>query len=111
MTFEEWLEFYSPGTAFTEGEKAPLHAAWLAGAAQRPEEVATRWKTTAKHLPEEGSTVLGCWGIEGPGHMAVVTYSGGNLWHDPEDDEDDYRAPEHWTPLPSSPPQHGGSSK
>ena len=37
MTFEEWLEFYSPGTAFTEGEKAPLHAAWLAGAAQRPE--------------------------------------------------------------------------
>ena len=39
MTFEEWLEFYSPGTAFTEGEKAPLHAAWLAGAAQRPEVV------------------------------------------------------------------------
>ena len=43
MTFEEWLEFYSPGTAFTEGEKAPLHAAWLAGAAQRPEEKPNGW--------------------------------------------------------------------
>lgn len=62
-----------------------------------------KWKSTAKHLPKEGSTVLCCWGIEPPGTMGVATYSGGDLWHEPEDDEDDYRAPEHWMELPPSP--------
>ena len=71
-----------------------------------------KWKSTAKHLPKEGSTVLCCWGIEAPGTMGVATYSGSDHWHEPEDDEDDYRRPEHWMELPASPfAAKGESSK
>ncbi len=62
-----------------------------------------KWKSVAKHQPEEGSTVLAFWGIERPGSFAVVTYARPGLWHDPEDDEDDFREPEWWTELPPSP--------
>ena len=61
------------------------------------------WKATDKHLPKEGDTVLGFWGIEAPGMFGVVTYSAPGHWHEPEDDEDDYRAPQFWMPLPDSP--------
>lgn len=69
-----------------------------------------RWKTTAKHLPEEGTSVL-CWwagGKNGEGTFGVATYSGSDHWHEPEDDEDDYRTPEHWQPLPPQPQSHEG---
>lgn len=61
-----------------------------------------KWKTTSKHLPEEGATVLGWWG-EAPGTFCVATYARPGHWHDPENDEDDYRTPEYWTPLPTPP--------
>lgn len=61
------------------------------------------WKKTTGKLPEEGETVLGFWGIEKPGSFGVVTYARPGLWHDPEDDEDDFRAPEFWMRLPASP--------
>lgn len=70
-----------------------------------------KWKTTAKHLPEEGTTVLGFWGIEPPGSYAVVTYARPGLWHDPDDDEDDFRYPEFWTELPASPFTSEGTAK
>jgi hypothetical protein len=35
--------------------------------------------------------------------MGVATYSGSDQWHEPEDDEDDYRAPEWWRQLPDAP--------
>lgn len=66
-----------------------------------------KWKTTSKHLPEEGATVLCWWGPERPGAYGVATYAGSDRWHEPEDDEDDYRTPEHWQPLPP-PPQYDG---
>ena len=62
-----------------------------------------RWKNAKKHLPDDGATVLGFWGIEKPGSFGVVTYAGNGLWHEPEDDEDDFRAPEFWMVLPDSP--------
>lgn len=62
-----------------------------------------KWKTTSKRKPKEGETVLCCWGIEAPGSMGVATFSGGTLWHEPDDDEDDFREPEFWMELPDSP--------
>ena len=62
-----------------------------------------KWKTTAKKLPEEGATVLCWWGPEQPGTFGVATYQGHDHWHEPEDDEDDYRTPEAWMELPSPP--------
>jgi len=62
-----------------------------------------KWKSTEKHLPEEGDTVLCWWGPEDPGLYGVATYARPEHWHDPEDDEDDYRTPEFWMPLPASP--------
>lgn len=63
------------------------------------------WKSTAKHLPKEGTTVLGWWGPanDDGGCYAVATFARPGHWHDPDDDEDDYRTPEYWMPLPLPP--------
>ena|SRR5690348_2122484 len=47
MTFEEWLEFYSPGAreVFTDGEITPLRAAWDAALAQ-----SEKRRTVAPHV-------------------------------------------------------------
>lgn len=64
-----------------------------------------KWKTTSKTLPPEGSTVLGYWAPGVPGGndcYGVVTYAP-PLWHDPENDEDDFRPPDYWMGLPTPP--------
>jgi hypothetical protein len=62
-----------------------------------------KWKTTNKRRPKEGSIVLGFWGEDAKGSYGVVKFSGGGHWHEPEDDENDYRAPDYWRELPASP--------
>lgn len=66
----------------------------------------SRWKSTDKILPNEGATVL-CWFGPGDTHpeqcYAVATYARVGYWHNPEDDEDGYRDPDYWMPLPASP--------
>jgi hypothetical protein len=70
-----------------------------------------KWKTTSKRLPPEGTDVLCYWSPAAPGGKdcyGVATYAGSDRWHEPEDDEDDYRTPEFWMPLPTPP---GDSSR
>jgi hypothetical protein len=65
-----------------------------------------RWKNTTKKLPEEGSTVLGWWGPadnDDGGVYGVVVYASPGRWHEPENDEEDFRDPDYWMPLPKAP--------
>lgn len=62
----------------------------------------SRWKNTTRTLPKEGDVVL-CWWGEKPGLFGVATFARPGHWHDPEDDEDDYRDPDYWMPLPKEP--------
>ena len=63
-----------------------------------------KWIRSAKAVPTLGSDVLCAWVVDGkPVLMGVAQYSGGGHWHDPEDDEDDYRIPEFWMRLPKAP--------
>lgn len=100
---EEMIEHYR-----RTGEYPSGFATWefrtalaeLAVKGLRPE--GAKWIHVKEQLPEDGQTVLGSWGIEGPGMCGVATYERGE-WHEPEDDEDTYRSPEFWMPLPASP--------
>ena len=63
-----------------------------------------KWKNAARKLPKEGSTVLGYWGEFGQkGTYGVATYARPGHWHEPENDDDDFREPEYWMDLPPSP--------
>lgn len=66
-----------------------------------------RWRNTTKTLPAEGATVLCWWGdlTEPPAKdcYGVATYARPGHWHEPENDEDDYRDPDYWMDLPKRP--------
>ena len=65
-----------------------------------------RWKDTKVTVPADGDDVIGYWtskGVTGgKDDISVVHYYAG-MWHEPSDDEDDYRAPDLWMALPSAP--------
>ena len=63
------------------------------------------WRRVTRNLPEDGVPVLCYWKPQVPGGrdcIGVAMRDHGS-WHDPEDDEDDYRDPTHWMPLPEPP--------
>jgi hypothetical protein len=59
-------------------------------------------------LPEPGTTVLAWWdfvqekGTPTETNFAIAHYNG-HYWHAADDDEDDYRDPIAWMPLPEGP--------
>lgn len=60
-----------------------------------------KWRT--KLQPDNGQRVLAFWETESPGgDMCVAIYACGS-WSNPDNDEDDYRAPDAWMPLPEPP--------
>ena len=64
-----------------------------------------RWRDTKVTVPCDGDNVLAYWcAVVGNGETAwcVAHYYTGR-WHNPDDDEDDYRAPDFWMPLPAAP--------
>jgi hypothetical protein len=65
MTFDEWLDFYSPDAHkyFTEGEIKPLRAAWDAAMSNRPE--ARCMKCTAPNCYCESQKPQECDRIDG----------------------------------------------
>jgi hypothetical protein len=66
---------------------------------------AMRWRDAKVTVPCDGDNVLAYWcAVVGNGETAwcVAHYYDGR-WHNPDDDEDDYRAPDFWTPLPAAP--------
>lgn len=66
---------------------------------------AERWIDTKVRVPCDGDNVLGYWMPSVPGgafDCDVVHYYSGR-WHEPDDDEDEYRAPDFWMPLPAAP--------
>lgn len=73
---------------------------------QRPEAGSIRrWRDTKVTVPCDGDNVLGYWVPSAPGgnfDCDVVHYYSGR-WHEPDNDEDDYRAPDFWMPLPKFP--------
>lgn len=76
-------------------------------AAARPEERAPKWVRTGVTLPEDGQTVLAYWEFVQEPHpnesnYGVVTFNG-HMWHEPADDEVDFRQPEWWAALPAGP--------
>ena len=64
------------------------------------------WTKTAIAVPRDGDTVLCYWAKDKLHRMdkyiGEAEYGGGQ-WYNPENDEDDYRVPTHWMPLPPSP--------
>jgi hypothetical protein len=63
------------------------------------------WKTTAKRKPVEGQQVLCYWApamVGGAEAYGVAVLNGG-MWYEPEDDENDFREPTLWMPLPDLP--------
>lgn len=66
----------------------------------------TRWQKTHDKLPEEGNTVLAFWdAVGGGGSYGVALFARPGLWHEPENDENDFRTPDYWMPLPPPPNQ------
>lgn len=65
-----------------------------------------RWRNTTLKPPEEGSTVLCWWGPAkngDDGMFGVAVYARPGHWHEPENDDDDFRDPDYWMPLPKGP--------
>jgi hypothetical protein len=62
-------------------------------------ENALRWNKTSEGHPDGECNVIGIWN----GEVGVAHHTYSHRWHNPEDDEDDYRAPEYWMPLPEVP--------
>lgn len=64
-----------------------------------------RWRDTKVTVPCDGDNVLGYWASNqsGPGFDCDVVHYYGGHWHEPSDDEDDFRAPDFWMPLPEMP--------
>ena len=62
-----------------------------------------KWIDSTRRKPKEGEQVLCYWSVDGlPGTFGVaVRY--GDHWHEPEDDENDFREPEYWQKLPPAP--------
>lgn len=64
-----------------------------------------RWRDTKVTVPCDGDNVLGYWAPNqsGPGFDCDVVHYYGGHWHEPDNDEDDFRAPDFWMPLPEAP--------
>lgn len=62
-----------------------------------------KWIETEKEKPRRGETVLGYWPRlaepQKDGSFSMAVYATPTHWHNPEDDEDDFRPPTHWCRL------------
>ncbi len=66
--------------------------------------MSSSWTPLTRRLPAEGSVVLAFWtpakgGMVNADCFGVATFVRPGHWHNPDDDEDDYRDPTHWMPL------------
>lgn len=65
--------------------------------------VERRWVPVTERLPPEGARFLGRWvAPQGWCDYALCIRRGDN-WHNQDNDEDEYRRPEDWMPLPDQP--------
>lgn len=68
----------------------------------------TPYRWSKDKLPEPGVPVLAYWdfvqekGTQTESNCAIAAYNG-HYWHAADDDEDDYRDPIAWMPLPEAP--------
>ena len=85
-----------------EEQKSSAAAAWN----KRCSEAEGRWVNVKERQPENGSIVICYWPADKPHNLDQCIgdseYCDGR-WYRPDNDEDDYREPSHWMPMPSAP--------
>lgn len=86
-----------------------VHPAWVQHAEQLERELNAKaahpearlkWRLTADEKPEGHVFVICLWKDE----VGVAVHTSGHRWHNPEDDDDDYREPDYWMYLPATMP-------
>ena len=99
------LRRYAGKVADPDDRELVQHAADMLEVALRSTTPAMRWRDVRVTAPCDGDNVLAYWcAVVDNGETAwcVAHYYDGR-WHNPDDDEDEYRAPDFWMQLPAAP--------
>lgn len=99
--FDRWYTLNAEIYNLAGVERSPkewARAAWSAAIGDKP------WTFLSERNPDAGDCVLASWPTSEQSSefgICVVKFSG-SAWHNPDDDEDEYSAPEKWQPLPKA---------